>query len=338
MNTFLFILIALAGGGLILFLFKMWGLVNQSLPQEKLEKLNRLDAVAQQMGDLHRLVTDLQSQLGRDSSFRQQLEKVLEDAAEASKGLLALRTERQKDLETFTERFKKVEGQLGGMLTVLTGRRSGEVGENILREAFRQLPQEWLRTPYYDVEFGIVLFDRRVLPVDSKFAATDLLQQLEQIPDGQQRDPIFREIERQVLNRAKEVAKYIDPATTTPFAICAIPDSIFNILRRAHVQSYQEHKVLILSYSMAIPYVLSQYDSSLKHVGQLDEEQVDEFVRSVEQSIKILQDNLENRVKEADTRLVNAYRECIQAVSSMEGALAVLRRSRLGVVMEKEVN
>jgi len=232
-------------------------------------------------------------------------------------------------LREFTRRLDEVKLQMQSVQTTLTGRKAGAAGENILREALRAFPVEWIRSPYYDVEFGVVLCDRRVIPIDSKFAATELLERFGQLQDEGEKTALANEIERRVLSRAREVSKYIDPSTTTTFAICAIPDSVYTLLRRAHLESYREYRVILLGYSMAVPYLLSMYDLTLKYIGQLDASRLEAFLASIEQSVKILKDNLENRVKEADTRLSNAYRDCIQAVGTIEGALAALKSSRV---------
>lgn len=323
--------------GLLAFLFKLWRLVTQPLPQEKLQKLDQIDLFAQTLGQLNEAVNTLQAQLGRDSAFQSNLSKVLEEVGKASTELATLKGERGADLREFRGQLDQLTQELGDVSSTLTGRRSGMAGENILREALSRFPPEWVRSPYYDVEFGFVLFDRRVIPVDSKFSGAELLEQLGATEDDGEKIEISQQIERQVLSRAKEVAKYIDPHATTSVAICSIPDSAYSLLRRAHLQSYIDHRVIIVPYSMTVPYLLSLYDLHLKTIGQIDEACLETFVDSIEQAVKALKDTLENKVKEANARLGNAYRECVQAVSTIEGSLTALRAARVQTVSQKEV-
>lgn len=319
---------------LLVILFKVWGLVNQSLPREKLEKLDRLDTFATLLTDLQRVVSNLQAQLGGDSALQADLKKALQGLMVTTAEMNQLKGERQSDLRELRERLESLRGQVERVSSTLTGRKSGLAGENILREALRHFPPEWVRSPYYDVEFGVVLYDHRVIPIDSKFAATELLERLGQLESDGDKNNCADEIERRVLNRAREVAKYIDPTATTSFAICAVPDSIYTLLRRAHIQSYKDYKVIIIGYSLAVPYLLSLYDLHLKSIGQFDEARLEAFLSSVAQNVGIIRENLENRVKEADVRLNNAYRDCVQAVSSIEGALVALKSSRVQSLVE----
>ncbi len=336
MTTVVLLLLAGGIGFLLVLLFKVWNLVNQSLPGDKLGKLDRLDTVSDAVEKLSGAVSSLQAQLGRDSAFQSDLQRVLAGVQTASIELAQLKGERESDLREWTRQLSEVRGALDTVSTTLVGRRSGAAGENILREALRAFPVEWIRSPYYDVEFGFLLFDRRVLPLDSKFSATELLEQMERLEEAGQKAALSKEIERRILVRAKEVAKYIDPHATTTFAICAVPDSVYPMLKEAHIRSYQEYKVIIISYSLTVPFLLALYDMSLKSLGRLDERRLEAFLVSVEQSVKVLKDNLENKVKEANTRLSNAYRDCTQAVGTIEGALAALKSSQIPSPMEEE--
>ena len=327
-------LTALAFLGMILFF--VWRLVRNPLPlqmqqtlAEKEERAQQFNSLAQSLKEIENRVVGLQAQMGRDSAFQQNLSQVLEGVHQSAQELARLKGERESDLREFRDQMKGVNQKLGGVYSTLTGRKSGGAGENILREALRAFPPEWVRAPYYDVEFGLVMPDRLVMPIDSKFAAAELLERLGVSEDEQEKDDLIQEIEARVLKRAREVAKYIDPNSTTALAVCAVPDSAFALLRRAPFQAYQDCKVLITPYSMAAPFLLAMFDLRLKYVGQMDETRLDAFIGSIEQAVKSLKDSLENKIRDANTRLSNGYRECVQSVSTIEGALAALKSSRI---------
>jgi hypothetical protein len=187
------------------------------------------------------------------------------------------------------------------------------------------------------VEFGLVLFDGRIIPIDSKFAAIELLERYGQVDGDAERISLTQQIEQSILRRAKEVSKYIDPHATISVAICAIPDSAHTLLRRSHIQAYTDYRVILMPYSMTVPYLLSLYDLHLKSMGRLDETRLAAFICAVEQAVKALKDTLENKIKEANTRLSNAYRDCVQAVGAIEGSLAALRSTKVHSAQEEEV-
>ena len=186
-----------------------------------------------------------------------------------------------------------------------------------------------------DVEFGLVLYDRRVIPIDSKFAATEWLEQLEQAPESE-KPRHLKMIEDRVLRRASEIAKYLDPTVTTPFAICAVPDSVHRVLRGAHTRAYQEYNILVMAYSTAIPVLLAIYQMHLKSIGQLDEARVEACLKAIETQVVAIRKNLENRVKDAQVQLGNAYQECMQALGAIEGSIASTKASRLEAVGTEE--
>ena len=325
-------------------LWNIWKLVNSPLPldkqreaNEKEERERQWSTLGQSLKEVEDRLVALQSQVGRDSAFQQNLGEVLGAVKHSTQELARLRGEREADLKEFREQMKGVGKTLGSVYSTLTGRKSGGAGENILREALRAFPPDWVRAPYYDVEFGLVMPDRLVMPIDSKFAALELLERLGVSEDEREKAELADQIERQVLRRAREVAKYIDPHATTTLAVCAVPDAAYVVLRRAQFQAYQDYKVLITPYSMAVPFLLSMVDARLKYVGQLDEARLDAFVGSIEQAVKALKDTLENKFKDANTRLGNAYRDCVQSVSTMEGALAALKAGRTTTVEETGV-
>lgn len=329
---------------LAVILWNVWRMVRSPLPldmqkqmEEKEERKHQWDVLALSLKGIQDRVEVLQTQLGRDSAFQQNLGEVLQAIDKSGKELARLQGERETDLKEFRDQMKGVDQKLGSVYSTLTGRKSGGAGENILREALRAFPPDWVRAPYKDVEFGLVMPDRLVMPIDSKFAAMELLERLGVTEDENEKVDLAEQIERQVLRRAREVAKYIDPHSTTTLAVCAVPDSAYFVLRRAQFQAYQEYKVLITPYSMAVPFLLSMVEARLKYVGQLDEARLDAFVGSIEQAVKALKDTLENKFKEANTRLGNTYRDFVQSVSTIEGALAALKSSRTAEVEQTGV-
>ena len=116
---------------------------------------------------------------------------------------------------------------------ILSGAQSkGSLGEQIVGERLAQLPPEWvarnIRFPDGRiVEFGLRTPDGRLIPIDSKWTATELLDQLGQTADKARRNVLIKDIRREVINRAREVLKYLDEHRTIGFCIAAVPDPVF---------------------------------------------------------------------------------------------------------------
>lgn len=134
--------------------------------------------------------------------------------------------------------------------TVLaSGSAKGRAGENILREHLAEFPPGMLATDFKVngkvVEFGLLLPDGRRLPIDSKWSAAAELEALEAAEEPAERDARARDVERVVLQRAKEVAQYLDPSLTAPVAVAAIPDAAYAGLRRAHADAFAKGVVIV---------------------------------------------------------------------------------------------
>lgn len=77
------------------------------------------------------------------------------------------------------------------------------------------------------VEYGVRFRDGKILAIDSKFPATKELEMVN--GDGiseEEKARITRGLVNAVTGRIDEVAGYIDPGSTLPFAVIAIPDSL----------------------------------------------------------------------------------------------------------------
>jgi hypothetical protein len=189
------------------------------------------------------------------------------------------------------------------------GQRSGRAGENVLREALAHLPPSMVETDFRVngrmVEFGLVLPDGRRLPVDSKWPADRELQALIAATDPVERDRLARTIERTVVDRAREVSGYRDPALTAPVGVAAVPDAAYAVLRRAHADAFR-HGVIVIPYSMALPVVLFLY-SIVSRFGAGDD--IEACLSDLARVLDAIEGTLENKVARASTMLVNGTEE-----------------------------
>ena len=168
------------------------------------------------------------------------------------------------------------------------------------------------------VEFGLELPDGRRLPVDSKWTAVAELEALEACNDPAKRELLARDVERQVANRAREVAQYLDPALTAPVAVAAVPDAAYAVLKRAHADAFARG-VVIVPYSTALPGLMFLY-SIVHQFGDEDDARV--ALDEVAGLLDAMEGVLENKVARAATMIGNAADELRSGLGKARGSVA----------------
>jgi DNA recombination protein RmuC len=214
--------------------------------------------------------------------------------------------------------------------TVLLGSRTrGAAGENILQDAFRQFPAEMIdmnfRVNGKVVEYALVLANGKRLPIDSKWPSPDLLDRLgEDTRDAAQEAALVLEMERVLRLKVREVKQYIDPSCTLAFAVAAVPDPVFNACRRGHLEAYREG-VILMPYSMTVPYVLALFRLHLQYARSVDLENLEGYLQQIDDNVAALDRVLENSISRGSTMIQNAYTDCKRNLGQMRGAIAALR-------------
>jgi len=255
----------------------------------------------------------------------QEVQRTLKDelrhTADHLKNLTVASAEREQRDQTYfkdlLEASKNIESVMRGSKT------KGMAGENIVREILKIFPQG---TMVYDfkvgskvVEFGLKLPDGRILPIDSKVMASEELQLLANSHDETAKLKIIQQLELAVLRKAREVGEYIAPPVTYERAIMAVPDPLYYLLKDSIIKAHRDYGVLIIPYSMTIPYILSFIDLQRKHSSHLDEERVKTFLESLNLSLSKMDDILDNKVAKGNVMIGNAYGEYKQLVSKIRG-------------------
>jgi DNA recombination protein RmuC len=189
----------------------------------------------------------------------------------------------------------------------------GRAGENILEEAFQHLPAQMLQRNVWVagkvVEFGLRLPGGKLLPIDSKWTSSAALEELA-APDLEpaRRSQLAAQVEKEVERRIREVSQYIDPATTAPFALAAVPDAAYSVCRSAFAEAHRRN-VIILGFSMALPYLLALYQLHLQFGRTVDTENLQARLMDIDRQVDALEGLLENRLQKAVVMLQNAYGE-----------------------------
>jgi DNA recombination protein RmuC len=193
------------------------------------------------------------------------------------------------------------------LATVLAGGASvGRAGENLLRAHLAEFPPSMLATDVRVngriVEFALRLPDGRRLPIDSKWPAMGELEALESARDGPQREACVRALDRVVAARAREVAQYLDPSTTAPVAVAAVPDAAYRAMRRAHVDAFSKG-VVVVPYSAALPVSLFLY-ALVQRFG--DAEGVRSCLAEMASLLDAMEGALEGKLSRGATMIANA--------------------------------
>ncbi|MGB9598616.1 MAG: DNA recombination protein RmuC [Minisyncoccales bacterium] len=258
-----------------------------------------------------------------------QFQDHLKDGMEITRNILEEmrareREKKERELE-FLERLKRIDQVIGG-----TSAR-GLAGEEILREIFKKLPSEMIASNFRVkgkvVEFSFVLPNGKKIPIDSKWPAGFLLTSLEKEKDPQKRQEILQQIEKETMKRIKEVREYIDPDLTWDQAVCALPDSVYFVLKESHIFAQKEN-VILMPYSMVLPILLYIYRFYLKHGLSLDLENLKSHLFSAFNDLEQLEKILENKVSKSLTTLENASLEFKNFIAKIKNSVLKIINSK----------
>ena len=259
--------------------------------------------------------------VSRQGADERELRGDLTRVREALEGLRAGAEARARAEEPVWEAVRRLEAVLAG------GGARGRAGENLLEESLSLLPPGMLVRDFAvggrRVEFALVLPDGRRMPVDSKWAAVGDLEALDGVEDPDARAALSRRIEDEVARRAREVAGYLDPDLTTPFAVACVPDAAFGVCRKAHADAFARG-VVLAPYSTALPLLLSLYTLAARHGAGGD---LQACLAELESSLAAMEQTLENKVVRAATMLRTASDEWRVQLGR---ARATLHRGRNG--------
>ena len=276
----------------------------------------------------HELV-DLRSQLSGGTQTQEviasDLRQRLATTQAAVEGFRSAVTARQQVEDESRQSLRRLEAIIAGSST------RGAAGENILEEAIRHLPPDMVQRNVWVkgkvVEFGLRLPGGKLLPLDSKWTSSKALEELSS-PDLEpsRRAQLCKEVEKEVEKRIREVSQYIDPATTAPFALAAIPDGAYSVCRSAFAEAHRRH-VIIVGFSMAMPYLLALYQLHLQFARSVDMENLQAALMDVDRQLETLEGVLENRLQRAVVMLTNAYAEGKQVSARIRASAQSIQRS-----------
>jgi hypothetical protein len=290
-----------------------------NLPEPRLE--GWLEAHA---AELRRLADAERARDGAEDRLRADIQ-----ATRRTLEALRVREEERRDREgQHAEVIRRLSTVLSG------GAGKGRAGENVLRQQLAELPPGILVSDFRVngkvVEWGLCLPDGRRLPIDSKWPALRELEILEHASDEDERERAVRDVERIVAGRAREVASYLDPAVTAPVAVAAVPDAVYEVLRRAHADAFSRG-VVIVPYSSALPVVLFLFSLVARYGSVTD---VQSCLSELAGVLETMEAVIENKIVRAATMLGNGAAELRSEVGRARGSLARARAPAVGLPQE----
>jgi len=248
------------------------------------------------------------------------------EVIEAQKLVQEVRTE----LVERKQRDDQVARAVRHLEAVLAGTPSkGAAGENILDDAFSSFPPEMVERNFTVrgkvVEYALVLAgSNRRMPIDSKWPATAAIERLAEETDEAARQKTVTEVRAQLRRKIREVAQYIDPLTTTEKAIAAVPDAVYPYCGEITFEAYREG-VIIMPYSMIVPYVLNLYNLHLRYSRSVDLDSLDHALSDIERNVDSLDKILDNSIQRGATMIRNAYDEVRDIVDRIRRSVVHVR-------------
>ncbi len=246
------------------------------------------------------------------------------ELASAKNDLTALHTHVKAEQES----ERQMADSIHRLETVIAGTQSkGSAGENVLEVVFAKLPIEWqlrdFRIGGKSVEFALRLPNNLIMPIDSKWTATNLIEQFLNTDDIQEQQRLKKAIEDTVIQKAKEVRKYIDPSITVNFGVAVVPDAVYDLCVGIQPEVFQLNVVLV-SYSMFMPYMLLVFQTTLKNSHTIDFQKLDAYLQTAQEGLNSLQEELDGRFSRAITMMNNSRDDMRAIVGKIGGSLTGL--------------
>jgi DNA recombination protein RmuC len=301
--------------------------------------LQALEAVSRSLGQLQSELTrvaraqdDIRKEVqhSRESSLKQiadatlGLQGEIGAAQRALAEVKALEQGRARQMEQAADTLKRLEAVVAGSSS------RGVAGENILARALAQLPPDLLELNVAFgnkiVEYALRLPGGRFLPIDSKWTSVPALERLGTSTDMQERKRLQEQVAREVRSRAREMAKYLDPDRTLALAVLAVPDAVYGAAPEVHGEAYREG-VLVVPYSLALPYVLALYRLTLRFGATVDTDMLAERLRALDESLRRAGDEVEGRLSRGLVQIQNARDALREHVLEAQGTSGRLLRA-----------
>ncbi|MCM8780802.1 MAG: DNA recombination protein RmuC [Candidatus Omnitrophica bacterium] len=280
-------------------------------------------------------ITKIKSDIIRDIEEQR---VIVEDIKKTKETIIRLESEynaRRQEESKAWNRLEKLENIIAGTQT------KGQAGEAIVFEQLSKFPSDMMDSRFSpgfnkEVEYALVLPDQKRLPIDAKFP-TEVLQRAQELEGQGQIETARSHIEETIKRKVKEVSGYINPSVTTDIAICAIPDGMYRYCSGILSSAYRYSRVIIVPYSMLIPFLLVFYRLYLVQfqTRSLDLQRFLSQITNLDKKVDDMSLILKNSIDRAVSMLINASSELRDHLSGLKTALAHIPTVE---VKEKSIN
>jgi hypothetical protein len=215
----------------------------------------------------------------------------------------------KSDIENLARDIARLEQELKPILDLtirherkLSGiRAKGVLGEQLVGQTLVDLPHDWYDTdvPFPNgakAEFALRTPDKRWIPIDSQWTATELLDQLEKATEQSERDSRRTEIHEEVRKYATTAEKFLDPGSTLGFCIVAVPNSVYELCIDIQAELIGRNIVLI-SHSLLVPYILLLFNLYLKDTQSTQALEVSHILSRSASQIELIKKYINSKVR-----------------------------------------
>ena len=128
----------------------------------------------------------------------------------------------------------------------------------------------------------------------------------------------------------------IDVALQLLLGIAAVPDAVYHLCRTVNTQAFKRG-VIVLPYSMSVPYVLSMLVLIARFGGALDTGQIRTSLAKVDQTLQELSESLESHMNRGLTMITNSVQNQRSGIAECRSIVAALRaRDEATTVLDQE--
>lgn len=225
------------------------------------------------------------------------------EAHRALSEVKALEQGRARQMEQAAGSLKRLEAVVAGSAS------RGAAGENILERALAQLPPDLLEANVAFgnkvVEYALRLPGGRYLPIDSKWTSVAVVERLQACEQPDERRRLVDQVARDLRAKVRDMGKYLDPERTIGFGLLAVPDGIYGVAPQCHADGYREG-VLVVPYSLALPYALAVYRLTLRFGAAVDTDRMAGHLRGLEDCVRRMVEEVEGRLSRTVVQLENS--------------------------------
>jgi len=277
----------------------------------------RLD---QARNELTRLSETLNSVRGfLSDTVHQQVTRQIEET------LKTLTRLEEKLRSTSDDQIARLEKEIVQISDILLGRRGGAAAERIVDELLSVFPEGWVKQNVHlgggKVEFAVVLPGDYYVPLDSKFVGAEILAKQDYKADQKK----SQKIQEKIKEQAKKIVEYLSDPKVPGFGIAAVPDSVYAMCRSAIREVASEHQVVVVPYSLLVPFVLSLYLIAQRLGISVRSTDTSQLIGSARDALRRAREALENMEKEINTvrgqrdRALDALRNAERALNALIG-------------------